>query len=166
MANKFDLKTNEGVLDSLDDFARRIFDPSEVILPMFVLVDDKGEVELVSAVLTSDTDKDSIAEMVKQRVRTHKAVRIGFLTEAWFLDSKDAPEMLNGVTPIPSEHDKRRECIQILVEDQWGKHISRVLEIVRESADKATLKLHEQMTGGEVAGRFSHFFDVQHVTTH
>lgn len=168
---KFDLKTNEGVLESLKDFAKNAFDPESPLYPMAVVVAENGHTEVISGILDGEpATKDAFSMAIRERVKANNAVRIGYMAEAWSIDSKDDPSIARMLpTGSLEHHPKRKEVIHIIVEDKWGKGAMAVFDINRVSETEATLSLRDEdfrKAGGQYTGRFANFFDTKPETTH
>lgn len=157
---------NQQLMDHMASFAEKTFTSEGQVLPMWILVDEKGEHSVYVTPFGSDTEKDLTARLIRAAVKKTSAVRLGFMSETWMASKpRDTPmEELRDF--VPSEQPDRREAIMILVEDRFGKHLAGSIEILRDDNGEARLEKFKDMTfqdGPHECSRFANFFDKESV---
>lgn len=157
---------NQKLMDHMVSFAQKYFDSENVLMPMWTLIDERGEIYVYLTPFSNGAEKDLIAELIKSKIKEDNAVRYGFMSETWMTTvSKETPRhVLENITP--SEHPNRKEAILIMVEDRDGKRLNGMMEIIRDDVDHGTL--NDITTSGEIdrGFRFGNMFERRLETTH
>ncbi len=151
------ISPNQKLLDHMKDFAVFAFKETGEVRPMWLMMDAKGKVQPVIAEFETPEDKDKAAEFIRLALRAHKAVRYGFMSEAWFVAvSRGHPDFEHPEHTQPSRHQDRREIIQFMVEDDQGSTLGGRFFILRPEIGKPSLSPFTQDEGlTHQGGRFS-----------
>ena len=152
--------SNNPALQKLFDVAamnaKRIFEDSGEVLPMWHVVDGNGDNLLLATPWTSDEEKRDIIVKLRELFRLRKVKRLVFMVEAWIAAVRADSE---GETPRPSEHPDRREVIIINAEDRDGSNLYGMYYILRPEHGPPTLsplKLQAyDKTAGHMVGMLS-----------
>lgn len=152
---------NKELMNHLVDFATRIFQGTGQVISMWVLVDQDGGQYVYATPFGSDAEKDATSAMIRHMVREKKAVRIGFVTEAWYArvppgkTDDEVRQMLR-----PSMQPDKMECIFISVEDQDGQGYTGMMEIKRNEGRGELGEPDVHATGKRGnRGRFAEMFE-------
>lgn len=151
---------NRELLDHMASFCKFAFSESGQVLPMWLLEDEAGQIQPVLTPFGDSASKDAMIAAIRQAIRDHKAVRCGFMSEAWALIVKKGhPDFDNPTRIAPSEHPDRREIVKLMVEDKDGGMLFAKLFILRPEHGKPSLSPISIEEGAERAGgRFTGLF--------
>jgi hypothetical protein len=152
--------SNQSLMEHMKDFASIAFKEGGEVRPMWLLMDAKGKIQPVITSFGSPEEKDACADFIRVALRAHRAVRYGFMSEAWYLSvRKGHPDYDHPEKVPPSEHQDRREVINLMVEDDQGGCMVGRYFILRPEIGKPTLSKFEQDGDlGRAGGRFSGLF--------
>jgi len=114
------VKSAKQMLDHMAGFAKHIFDSTSdhEVIPMWV-VESETEVVPILAPFSGDDEKNASIAFVREKAKSMNANVVGFMCEAWVVE-KIGADIDEAEKIIPSEHDDRREIIQIHAEDRDG----------------------------------------------
>jgi hypothetical protein len=157
---KKDQSENQKLLDHIAGFAKSLFDETGEIMPMWFLEDKNGMVQPAVTPFDGDDSKDICVEEIKGLMRKFRAVRYGFMAEAWSLSlPKEHPDFdraNDGQSIQPSKHRDRREIVKLLVEDDQGGFLFGQFFILRPEHGKPALSpFHQEEGFDNIGGRFS-----------
>lgn len=151
---------NRELMDHLVDFATRIFRGTGQVTTMWVLEDADGGHYVYATPSGSDAQKDATATVIRAMIQEKHAVRLGFMTEAWYArvppgkTDDEVKEMLR-----PSKRPERMECIYIAVEDSDGQGLTGMVEIKRGARGRGELGVPDiHVASGRDSGRFANMF--------
>jgi len=143
------MKNAKEMLEHVAKFSEKMFLEHGEIQPMWVL-ESATEIVPIVAPFDGDESKDIIANFVRNKAKEMKAEVSGFMAEAWMV-SLDKNQKLE---KMPSEHEDRREIIQVFAEDKSGVKIMGTYYILRPEYGKAKLSPFKIMDGS-AEGRFT-----------
>lgn len=106
--------------------------------PMYHLITDDGEIEVIVCPWTDDQDKLAMFLEVKNRAREINATQAVFISEAWAIYRKSIDEMIDA--DPPSQQPDRREIVFAVATD--GKStLGRSWQIVRDPESRRITQL-------------------------
>lgn len=150
-------------LDRLFNFgaesAQHLFLRQGELLPVWAVLDEKDCIKIL--VVAEMTDKDAVAEKVKEFIKKQKATAYVSAIEAWVVEipkGGDMPREIKEGRSLKHNPD-RRELINILAEDNQGNSVSGCYYILRPEHGKpklSPLKVFPKATKTE--GRFTNMF--------
>ena len=143
------MKTAKEMLEHVAGFAEKLFNDTGEIHPMWIL-ESATEIIPIIAPFEGDDSKDMAVVFVRHKAKEIKADVSGFMAEAWMV-SMDKDEKLNR---MPSQHEDRREIIQVYAEDRSGAKLMGMYYILRPEFGKAKLSPLKMMDG-DATGRFT-----------
>lgn len=113
--------------------AARIFDTSDdhEVLPMWHVVNGKGENVLIATPWSSDEEKYATMDGLKKLFAAQQVKRYAFITEAWIRKASSMEDAHDGAV---SEHPDRREVVMISAEDRSGESKMGWFYILRPEA--------------------------------
>lgn len=154
------MDTIKDMIESLKGFAKKAFDDSGSVQPMWVLVAHHPEpiVMPIMAPFGSSEEKDVAFQFVRAKAKEINADLVGFMAEAWTVSIKtEGKEPPKGI--VPSEHEDRREVIQIHAEDNKGNVSFGMYYILRPEHGNATLSPYHDISVDGISGRFSNILE-------
>ena len=151
---------NQILLEHMAEFARFAFMDTGQIIPMWLLQDADGKIQPVLTPFHEGEPKETYAKAVKSALKEHKAVRYGFMSEAWAVSiKKDHPDFNRADKVKPSTHPDRREVIKLVVEDDQGSFLIGQYFILRPENGAARLSPFIQPEGFDgMGGTFGNMF--------
>lgn len=148
-------------LKDLIEFAsantEKIFRATGVMVPMWHAVTKDGEVMVLTAPDFCD-NKDMGVGMIKAAFELHDVDHYVFISEAWVLDAKTAPDAeINRIAREGlANHPDRREAIAFAAENRDGEMLTARRYILRPEHGKAKLApliIDDMSTISESSGR-------------
>ena len=137
--------------------AKHLFDKQGKLTPMWLCVDDKGELIPICVPMTERETRDALADVLRKILKEMKTVRYVSMVEAWALKGKTEdgiPESVRQGASI-SSHPDRMEVIYIIAEDIDGQTRSGMYHILRPERGKAVLSPYEDYGDNQHEGRFT-----------
>ena len=150
---------DKALFDHAAEFAAFHFNEKGELAPMWLLDNGKDHIYCVLTPFTGDDSKDNAVKVIKEIIKEKGIVRAAFMAEAWeVVVRKGQPEYDHPEDFRPSEHEDRREIIQLSVESKDGIMMGGYY-ILRPEHGKATLSplKCEEMTN-DYGGKFSGLF--------
>lgn len=134
--------------------ARKIIvDDQRDLQPVFLLIQQGGELVPVAVEFQNDEQKDEAAQAVSLLMRAQRTAAYVFVCEAWVLiaDAKDGLPKYK-----PSQSESRKEMLFINGETYDGNEIAVMVELGRDMEGKRTMGEPEYMsTDARNCGRFA-----------
>lgn len=148
-------------LDNLADLAKSIFDNQKEVMPMFILFAPKA-IEPIMAPFSNSAEKDAAIKFVKDRAKEIGATEIGFICEAWIVEVSTEQYSKDDLVKVqPSQHEDRREVIQLMCETKQG-HEAGMFYILRpEHGEPRLSPLKKMDKSDEIGGRFTKLLETE-----
>lgn len=129
-----------------------IFAHTGQVLPMYHAVNSKGQNLIIPQ---PDADKDVAAAMIVALFAEQKIDHYVFLSEAWILETKGAPDMEKIALSGLEHHPDRREIVAFSAESRDGGAQTARRYILRPEHGRAKLSplVMDEMSGVKSEGR-------------
>jgi hypothetical protein len=88
--------------------------------PMFFIEQEDGNIELLAAEISKDSDKDLVRETLSKYVNASNVSRYFSVTTGWMVQQKDGLDL----TIAPSEHPDRFEVLMVCEYKKSGTQIA------------------------------------------
>lgn len=154
------MKTPKEMLDHLAEFAKKTFANEGQVLPMWVLVARVPERQIVPilAPFSCKEEKDAAVHFVREKAKEINADLVGFMAEAWTVSVQKDTYVKGSI--VPSEHEDRREVINIYSEDKSGHTLAGFFYILRPEHGKPKLSPFKSLgDDAGMAGRFANILE-------
>ncbi len=154
------MNTTKEMMEHLAGFAKKTFADTGEVLPMWVLVSHfpKMEIMPILAPFSSSEEKDAVVAFVREKAKEMNADLVGFMAEAWTVSvKKDSGINIRGI--VPSEHDDRREVINIVAEDKAGNTAAGFYYILRPENGKPVLSPFKDLGNDSLGGRMANILE-------
>jgi hypothetical protein len=157
------MNKNQRLLDHMARFAKLVFERVEEVQPMWLLEDADGKIQPIVTPFSGSESKEEAANLIKLALVQHKAVRYGFMAEAWsVVVDKQHPDFNKTDKIEPSGHRDRREIVNLVVEDDQGDFMHGRFFILRPEVGKPSLSPFKQEEPEKLTGSMTHLFQKIH----